>query len=131
MPLFTKGAFPGSANCRGHAYSLYLPSSSFHHGHCFPGCLAIDLRISQVLPHALHHGCAEYLRESWNHQGWRRPLRSPSPTPTHPTMPTDCVRLHHGEGTHFLLWDFSKVPIFPTPQLLLHSLFVILTAGSC
>ena len=33
--------------------------------------------------------------ESQHHQGSKRPLRSPRPTPTHPTMPTD-----HGPQCH-------------------------------
>lgn len=35
------------------------------------------------------------ITEPWNHEGWKRPLQSPSPSPTHPTLPTDHVPKCH------------------------------------
>ena len=39
----------------------------------------------------LHRGTEGTFTESQNHEGWKSPLRSPSPAPTHRTMPADHV----------------------------------------
>ena len=90
---------------------------------------------------------SSFITESWNHWGWKRPLRSPTPTPTHPTMLTDHVpqwgdisvalehlqgwRLHHHSGQpvpmhHHSFWEeiFSRYPTwYPTCSFCYHNTF--------
>lgn len=74
----------------------------------------------------LRKGQETIFTESQNHCGWKRPLRSPSPSPTHPTIPID-----HGPRCHISTLEHlqdgdSPPPVQPVPCLTaLKKLFLI------